>query len=93
MKKVMNIIEAIKMFCDENTEKYSIYENYSGRFMFGRECIGIVVSNGHSYMDMTVKLISYLKNYGIEDVENIMENVSVDEFGLNKIVYFPKIAS
>lgn len=89
----MNIVEAIRLFCAENDEKYSMYENYSGRFMFGRKCVGIVVRHGCSYMEMLVKLTMLLQNCGIESVESKLEDVRTDELGLDKIVYFPKIAS
>lgn len=89
----MNIIEAIKMFCDENTEKYSMYENYSGRFMFNKKCVGIVVRQGYSYMEMIIKLTMFLNECGIESVESKLEDVRFDELGLDTIVYFPKIAS
>lgn len=89
----MNVIECIRKFCDENSEKYSIYEGYSGRGMYGRRCLGIVVSHGYSYMDMLVKLTQYLDKNECEDEELELEGVSVDELGLDIIIYFPKIES
>lgn len=89
----MNIVEAIRLFCDENDEKYSMYENYSGRFMFGRKCVGIVVRQGYSYMEMIIKLTMFLNDCGVESFENEIEDVRTDDLGLDTIVYFPKIAS
>ena len=89
----MNIVETIKMFCDESAEKYSIYENYSGKFMYGRKCVGIVVRQGYSYMEMIIKLTIFLNDCGIESVESELEDVRFDELGLDTIVYFPKIVS
>lgn len=93
VREVGNVVECIKLFCDENADKYYVYEKYSGRFMFGRECIGIVVRSTYSYMDMIAKLTIYLNKQGIEDTETIIEGMCIDELGLDKIVYFPKIAS
>lgn len=89
----MKVAELIKSFCEENSEQYSIYEGYSGRFMFGRRCVGIVVKHGYSYMDMLVKLTQYLDKNECEDEELELEGVSVDELGIDIIVYFPKIES
>lgn len=38
----MSIEDGIRNFVGKNP-KYSIYENYSGRGMFGRTCLGVVV--------------------------------------------------
>ena len=89
----MNLVESIRLFCDDNAEKCSMYENYSGRFMFGRKCVGIVVRQGYSYMEMIIKLTMFLNDCGIESVETELEDVKFDELGLDTIVYFPKIVS
>ena len=49
--------------------------------MFGRTCLGVVVSQQDSFMDFIIKLTKYLDDNGIED----------DALGLDTIVYFPKI--
>jgi hypothetical protein len=38
----MTVEEAIRNYVDEN-EQYELYEGYSGRGMFGRRCLGVVV--------------------------------------------------
>ena len=38
----MTVEEAIKNFINES-EQYELYENYSGRGMFGRTCLGVIV--------------------------------------------------
>lgn len=45
----MSVEEAIRKYVDEN-EGYEIYENYSGRGMFGRKCLGVVVKQGYSFI-------------------------------------------
>ena len=89
----MKVADLIRKFCEENSEQYSIYEGYSGRFMFGSRCIGIVVKHGYSYVDMLVKLTQYLDKSEYKDETLELEGVSVDELGLDTIVYFPKIES
>lgn len=86
----MTVEEAIKNFINES-EQYEIYENYSGRGMFGRSCLGVVVKQGYSFMEFIIKLTKYLDDNGIEDVDFSLEGVSYDALGLDTIVYFPNI--
>lgn len=88
-----SVADAIRAFCEENSNAYSIYEGYSGRNMFGRKCLGAVIREGYSYMDFLVNLTQYLDTYGIDDVDLELEGVCVDELGMDTIVYFPKIES
>lgn len=87
------ISDVIKKFCEENSNAYSIYEGYSGRNMFGRKCLGIVVKQGNSYMEMLMELTKYLDDNNIKDSDLELEGVCVDELGMDTIVYFPKIES
>lgn len=87
----MTVEEAIRNYVDEN-EQYSLYENYSGRGMFGRTCLGVVVKQGYSFMDFLMKLTKYMDDNGIEDTDFSLEGVSYDALGLDTIVYFPNIA-
>lgn len=84
-------VELIKEFCASNMDAYEIYLRYSGRFMFGRECIGIVVRNGYSYMDMIVKLTRFFDDNNYTDPEFLLEGLAVDELGLDTVVYFPRL--
>lgn len=86
----MNVEESIRNFVEDNPQ-YSIYENYSGRGMFGRKCLGVVVKQGYSFMDFIIKLTKYLDDNGFEDVDFSLEGVSYDALGLDTIVYFPNI--
>lgn len=86
----MTVEEAIKNFISEN-EQYSLYENYSGRGMFGRTCLGVIVQRNDSFIDFIIKLTKYLDDNGIEDVDFSLEGVSYDALGLDTIVYFPNI--
>ena len=38
----MKVSDLIREFCEIHSDKYSVYENYSGRFMFGAKCMGII---------------------------------------------------
>lgn len=86
----MTVEKAIRNFVTAN-EGYELYENYSGRFMFGRTCLGVVVKNGYSYMDFLIKLTQYLDENNVNDVELKLEGVAVDDLGMDTIVYFPRM--
>lgn len=88
----MRVSNLIKKFCEENSDRYYVYENYSGRFMFAKTCLGIVVKNGFSHMEMLIKLTEYMNDADLSGVElEFSEGVSVDELGLDMIVYFPNV--
>ncbi|MBO5031661.1 MAG: hypothetical protein J6D08_07220 [Lachnospiraceae bacterium] len=87
----LTVANAIHQFVEQSRDEYSIYENYSGRYMFGKKCLGIVVRQGNSYMEMLMKLTKYLDDNSIEDAGLQLEGVSVDELGLDTVVYFPSI--
>lgn len=86
----MSIADCIRNFVAEN-EQYELYENYSGRGMFGKTCLGVVTREGDSYMNFLMKLTQYLFRQGIDDEELSLEGTSVDSLGLDTVVYFPHI--
>ena len=62
----MSIADCIKAFVARH-EEYTLYEGCSGRFMFGKSCLGVVVAEGNSYMSFLMELTEYrgfcCKNY------------------------------
>lgn len=86
----MTVEEAIRSYVDEN-EQCEIYENYSGRGMFGRTCLGVIVQRNDSFMDFIINLTKYMDNNGVEDTDFSLEGASYDSLGLDTIVYFPNI--
>lgn len=86
----MKIAEGIRQFVSENTQ-YSLYEGYSGRGMFGKKCLGVVVRSGDLFMDFLIELTKYLDEQGIEDMDCELESASYDDLGKDTIVYFPRI--
>ena len=85
------LTDLIRRFCNESKDDaYEVYENYSGRGMFGRRTIGIVVKQGNSYLDMLTRLTRFLEEAEFDDPLSL-EGVAVDELGLDVIVYFPAI--
>ena len=85
------LTDLIRSFCNESKDDaYEVYENYSGRGMFGRRTIGIVVKEGNSYLDMLTRLTRFLEEAEFDDPLSL-EGIAVDELGLDVIVYFPAI--
>lgn len=87
---MMTVEEAIKNFISEN-EQYSLYENYSGRYMFGRKCLGVIVKQGYSFMDFIINLTRYLDDNDVDDIDFKLEGATYDNLGLDTVVYFPNI--
>lgn len=86
----MTVEEAIKNFVNENNQ-YELYENYSGRCMFGRTCLGVIVQQNDSFMDFIIKLTKYLGDNDVDDVDFKLEGATYDNLGLDTVVYFPNI--
>ena len=86
----MTVEEAKKNFVNENNQ-YELYENYSGRCMFGRTCLGVIVQQNDSFMDFIIKLTKYLDDNDVDDVDFKLEGATYDNLGLDTIVYFPNI--
>ncbi len=85
----MKAVDLVREFCECNADKYYIYERYSGRGMFGRNCVGIVVKHGNSYIEMMAALTRYFDEHDFDDALLEFEGASADALGLDTIVYFP----
>lgn len=86
----MTIREGIIQFVADNPQ-YRIFHEYSGKFMFGRRCIGAVVREGDSFMDFMVRLTQFLDENDVDCENSDLEGASYDSLGLDTIVYFPNI--
>lgn len=82
-----NIAKLVENFCDENG--YRFYRDYSGRFMYGKRCIGFVVDGG--FADALVRLVDYLRDNDIDSASEALGNVAHDSLGFDTIIYFPYI--
>jgi len=82
---------SIRAFCDEADNVTQLYTDYSGRAMFGRECVGIVVSG--NMMNVFGYLILHLQENGHEHTINRMleSGIRTDNMGLDSIMYFPSL--
>ena len=80
--------ERIKEFCEEYGYEYR--DDYSGRFMYGSRCVGIV-SEEASLFTVLIQLTEYLKDNEIDDIPNKIGVPKTDSMGIGAIIYFPKI--
>lgn len=82
-----SVVEILKEFCDDNG--YEFYENYSGRYMYGKTCVGIVGS--FNTLHLVVCLADVLRDEGYDNAEDILGEPCQDTLGLETIVYFKGI--
>ena len=73
------------------------FRSYSGRGMFGKQCVGIVIPNniGKAILDIGIKLgemdESDVKNYSYVEFVESFHKILWDNMGLEYIIYFPDI--
>lgn len=73
---IREILEEV--ICEVGDDASRIYEGYSGRGMYGRECFGVVVPS-NQYIQ-AVEAAASLGLYGAK----------VDQLGCDMIVYWPR---
>ena len=83
-----NICDLIERFCTERDE-CSFRSDYSGRFMYGRTCVGIVIDD--RVYETIVSLCDFLHESGIEYVSDMLGTIHSDSMGLSQIIYFPDL--
>lgn len=87
----MNIAEKIREFCEEEGDTF--YENYSGRGMYGRTCVGVVTED--NAISLTLALFRFLVENEMDmyEAEELLQCAKTDNMGYDTIVYFPRIKS
>jgi hypothetical protein len=88
----MTVREAVIEFV-EGQEDYKLYEDYSGRFMYGAKCLGVIVPSGSSYMEFMLQLTTFMCENDVDDAKLELSGVAVDNLGLDYIVYFPRLVT
>lgn len=89
-KKLIEAIGAAEIRdCDELKAR-----SYSGRAMYGRDCVGVVVPRDVSSFQLAAAIAVALlfEEDGERDVEDLADlRVCEDSMGLDTIVYFPRV--
>jgi hypothetical protein len=90
------LIEAI-----ENVDTRELGElrarSYSGRAMYGKDCVGVEIPGGASAFQLAAAIAVALLEMGddgdVQDVEDLADlRVCEDAMGCDTIVYFPQVA-
>ena len=79
----LKIKEYFESYCD--FEDVTFTEDYSGKFMYGRECVGYICEP-RAKLNILANLTVYLTKHGIDLSKYSMKE---DDMGLDKIIYFP----
>lgn len=90
------LAELVREFCNASENRYRVYENYSGRNMFNRKTIGIIVPPECNFFEALAELNSFIEEKKFDEsvlaeLCDELEATSVDELGLDMIIYFPMI--
>lgn len=85
---MINFCDLIEKFCNER-DGCSFRSDYSGRFMYGRTCVGIVIDD--RVYETIVALCDFLHESGIECVSDMLGTIHSDSMGLSQIIYFPNL--
>lgn len=91
---VLKCLEEMK----ENKEITSIVPDYSGRFMYGKECLGISMESSiNIILDFKEKFREKLQQYVTKKqtekiIKELFSSIRTDNFGLGIIVYFPNFS-
>lgn len=77
----MELNRKIVEICQQNPTDFEA-RNYSGRGMYGRECLGVVVSDSSKIF----LLGAHLGEYAFD-----ISDICFDRMGLRHIIYFPRL--
>jgi hypothetical protein len=62
--------------------------SYSGRAMFGKECLGVVLDSERDQVRLGAML---QQEFGDDDTEALIRDLHIDSLGLDLIAYFPSV--
>ena len=83
-----NMCSLIEDFCNQQ-DGCTFYPSYSGRWMYGRTCVGIVIDD--RVYENIVSLCDFLHDAGILCVSDALGSIQSDNMGLSWIIYMPKL--
>ena len=86
---MQRIIEVMEDYCQER--EFDFRDDYSGRGMFGRKCVGIVIDSGTNILEMIMELTEMLIDNDIEYVSEKIGAIRQDNMGMGTIIYFPRL--
>lgn len=64
---------------------------YSGRGMYGSQCLGVEVNMDHSLGDLLGEIVAYVDDDNRDEISDALRKLRTDSLGLGEIVYFPGV--
>lgn len=72
---------------DSDLDLENIRDSYSGRYMYGKSCLGIVVDD----INKAFRFVSYMTDIDPDIGFELADKAKLDSMGLSTIVYFPGV--
>lgn len=83
--KSSDLLKLFKDICKENGLETT---DYSGRYMYGSRCYGVVVGSEYEYKEM---ITDYNEgNLTSKEIKDLL-NYKIDNMGNDKIIYYPNL--
>ena len=78
-------------YAAQNWDELSLRTDYSGRFMYGENCIGFVTGR-YCYADLE-DILDFIGDYetDTEWVDHLRQTVRTDSMGMGQIYYWPNL--
>ena len=84
------LIELIKAYADGDDD-VSVRTDYSGRSMYGRTCVGAVMSDMQDAVGLVGWIVAQADAAEQENVAEALSNCRFDSMGRRTIIYWPSI--
>ncbi len=84
---------ALQLLCEQVDDEVSFRNDYSGRGMYGKSCVGITGSKS-GCMQIIAEVIKASVNdteMTVEEVVDMLLNFEQDSMGLDVILYWPDL--
>ena len=79
-------VDIIRNYCEDNDLEFR--DDYSGRGMYGKRCIGFVAFDT---LDDLIEICDRIRDEGIESASEVLGRPCIDSMGLQTIIYFPSL--
>lgn len=94
MKLTRIQLAQIKSIMTAQGIEVDVRTNYSGRGMYGAECVGFVLQNCVPYIFALANAIAdaTIRDMNTTEYDQIVAATEQDDMGLDTIIYFPGVA-
>jgi len=90
------LVEMIRDAAEDMGDEVRFRDSYSGRGMYGRECVGVVGSEDScmALVGEVIKRMHYEANPAVDfsQAVDLIMNISRDSMGRSMILYWPQLA-